>query len=163
MINKQKAYLCMLMGGETPIPSSSSMYLRNYLLWSIISTLLMKIAPLLIQLLRAFLCILTHMPACNHAHTQKSWCFYAHKIKLFKGIGEKMQALHISAIILFILVMKRHYYLKAACQKWIGCLIPGHWTTIHITNGLRNGRLEGTIQILMECQVQLSLSQSTMR
>ena len=152
----------MLMGRETPI-LSSSMYSRSYLLWSIISTLLTKTAPfLLIQLLHAFPCILTHMPACIHVHTHKLGCFYAQRIKWFKGIGDKMQAFHISAIILFILVMKRHYYLKAVCQKWIGSLIPGHWTTICITNVLRNRRLEGTIEILMDCQVQLSPSQSTM-
>lgn len=151
------------MDGETPIPSSSYLYLRSYLSWSIISTLLTKIALfLLTQLLRACLCILTHTPACIHAHTHKLPCFYAYRIKWFKGIGDKMQAFHISAIILLILVMKRHYYLKAVCQKWIGCLIPGHWTTICITNALRNRRLEGTIKILMDCQVQLSPSQSTM-
>lgn len=124
---------------------------------------LTQIAPfLLIQLLCVFLCILTHMPAYIHAQTHKLRCFYARRIKWFKGTGDKMQAFHISAIIWLILVMKRHHYLKAVCQKWIGCLIPGHWTTICITNALRNRRLEGTIQILTNCQVQLCPSQPTM-
>lgn len=88
--------------------------------------------------------------------------FYAYRIKCFRGVGGKMQGFHISATISLILVMKRHYSLKAVCQKWIGCLIPGHWTTICTTNVLRNRRLEGTTELLMDCQVQLSLSQSTM-
>lgn len=115
----------------------------------------------MVEVLHAFLSILT---PCLRVpmHTHRLWCFYACRIIWFKGIGDKMQAFHISAIILFILVMKRHYYLKAVCQKWIGSLIPGHWTTICITNVLRNQRLEETTEILMDCQVQLSPSQSAM-
>jgi len=71
----------------------------------------MKTAPfLLIQLSRALLRILKHMPACIHAHTHKLRCFYAYRIKWFKAIGDQMQAFHTSAIILLILVMKRHYF-----------------------------------------------------
>lgn len=67
-----------------------------------------------------------------------------------------MQAFHVTAIILLILVMKRCCYLKAAYLFLSNSLIPGHWTTICITNGLTSRRLEGSTQILMDCQAQLS-------
>lgn len=67
-----------------------------------------------------------------------------------------MQAFHVTAIILLILVMKRCCYLKAAYSFLSNSLIPGHWTTICITNGLTSRRLEGSTQILMDCQAQLS-------
>lgn len=103
------------------------------------------------------------MCACVHAQIQyELLCLSAYRIGCFQRIGDKMWAFHTAAIILLILVMKRCCYLKAVCQEWIGSLIPGQWTTICITNGLRNRRLEGTIQILMACQAQLSLSQSAM-
>lgn len=72
---------------------------------------------------------LTGFSVRSHAYTHKLQRFYAYRIECFRGAGDKMQGFHISATILLILAMKRHYSLKAVCQKWIGCLIPGHWTT----------------------------------
>lgn len=88
------------------------------------------------------------MCECIYAQIQyELLCLSAYRIECFKRTGDKMWAFHTAAIILLILVMKRCCYLKAVCQEWIGSLIPGQRTTICITNGFKNRRLEGTTQI----------------
>lgn len=77
----------------------------------------MKIAPLLIQLLMCF-SVHSHACACVYpfTHTQITMLLCVQN-QIFKRISDEMQAFHISAMILLILVMKRHYSLKAICQK----------------------------------------------
>lgn len=108
-----------------------------------------------------FSCTFLHV--CMHTHTNPTGItmLFCIQNQIVKRIGDMMQHFHITAIILLILVMKRCCYLKAAYSFPTNRLIPGHWTTICITNGLMSIRLEGTTQILMDCQAQLSQWQST--